>query len=1112
MNKNIFMRIKKVESRKIDADREGLEIGPFNKNQATITLENTLNRLASAESEYKFSFENDELVLTVLDVSTGSTEVHYLNLLLLSADLTQLEISTEFLNLYFKKFTVDTVLDSGVLQKFKTLEAKLTSAEAKVISPSHRLAIYNYSYYAINYHFNSFLRGDIEFLSKLTTQSGQDLQAIALFILSTVVITTNALNKLPLQLDVTEKKVVTTTTYRFQEHELKKNTHVNVLSGLEGAKLRGRDHFILNDLALQSTSYKKLSFIKDDQRVSVSEESKNMVIAIRYHAEFNRCIAAYSCYKDENEVLLMPGQISYKVLFNEGPFLLLDAKTTRTLVAKPDDNYMLQHALRSVAKIVYKEFKHSSKTDVDHALIMPGKPVLQRPNHGLAHAARQAKHIKDVLEFLLRHGNDEQAHKLLIKFANNKQYSDLIRVAAMFLAVGRENEKSPNEDENEYLRARWSSRSQFEHYIVQYYHSDLVADVELTKIYNFCRAVIQNLGSLSYLTEIESQPGTVEDRMLHKIIYHLLTTAHLLETPRFITFEESTPIINMRIFASKGGLIDEADVFAKRDFIALRELACDRIKQMGDRLIGKQNYAPEFVDISLSPAKCECILSLTSETPLLLLDRSVVKADAIESRLNETAFQLLYFLFYQSKNRLEQFGYFTKTGSRLLNASLQYLKTQPDLSGFEQVKEFIALMELYKNTCLARVRQPFSLLDAKKQLDFMRLTFTKQQESLVKRVATHYRALKNADPILFKLVALVDLYGGEYPAFMQENSKLYRDYSIVLTEYCRMKNIAAPVTKTHNIYLFQYQNQYNSKLASAAAEKTTHFVIQMEHVLFSQTIEPHKLDSWFAKNHLIFHSFGKSKVVHPGAIEFLQYLFSMPNLNISFFSRGLVDEAKDAVEQLLTTLPAKKNMDHHPKKYGYYTLDPHNGLLDLAVTRLPLADSFFMSHTVCIDYDSTVLHSSSHTNLVKVHLAYAFNFFNRLATLPANIMRMNHIFYLTGWIKALLLDNSKPIVERLGELMSKQSPGFDNCAALWKNKQYYLVGLAELKKINPTLEFYGANAAEYFTTDESVWSEQKILPLKNILTSSSMFPPLQSKSAQVLPGPVLTMQSANKPL
>jgi hypothetical protein len=681
--------------------------GPLQKNLATLSLEKVMADLSNLDCKAVFSMDIDGLLLTIQDSKSSKNKKHYINLLLQSANLTHINVENFFLDHYLSTLNSTKIIQLKIAsqQEFTKFADQHHSPfdEQKDITFAHKYAIYNYAYYALLYDFNNFLRGDFKFLSEIAKKHGTDsdyFQSMAFYIFSTLLITANFLIKSSPEKDK-PYTISAAPTYRIQFHDFEEAKTVGIIKGVEEAKIQKTSRFVIKEPSFTSTSLQQ--FALETKIPPITYLTTKKIIAIRYADEPKKLIDTLSFYSTEKEILLQPSNVQYAILAEEKPFILLDAKAVVPLNINTDDRYMVQHALRHIFPIVSQEYKDSKIGDLDHQKIMDiNHPPIQRPNHGAAHAARKIRNLRDIFEYLLEQGHEE-AKTCCYKILYNSHLLNLVEAATPFLAAGRENEKSGDEDPVGYTASRVTAKLLFQEYIQEYYDFALEKGSEFEKIYQYCCENIRFLGYPEHLTNLAKkyQQTSNSDDYMNLVIYHLLTATQVLETPRCLDFKTCERILNDRLFAKEGGLVAITETSSEALKI-LWEQAIARIKKTGDRVIGKQNYQAPFYEVSTSPTFCEQILELNSKNKIVCLTEEVNDVEK-RHRRNETAANLLAYLYHKSENPNQQIEHI-KTFLNLLQFTFTYLKVKilPD----KNIIQFMhAMQESYINNIISLLQQ-----------------------------------------------------------------------------------------------------------------------------------------------------------------------------------------------------------------------------------------------------------------------------------------------------------------------------------------------------------------------------------------------------------------------
>lgn len=259
-----------------------------------------------------------------------------------------------------------------------------------------------------------------------------------------------------------------------------------------------------------------------------------------------------------------------------------------------------------------------------------------------------------------------------------------------------------------------------------------------------------------------------------------------------------------------------------------------------------------------------------------------------------------------------------------------------------------------------------------------------------------------------------------------------------------------------------------------------HFVLDIDDTLASgfdeKSFESYKFLKWFKERNLVIHAI-KPHILHPGVIEFIQYLFQIPNVRISFFSSGIEERNIPFVRELLTR---SLGADRYEKVKDSVSIFSKNDLIprppedegkqfgllfgnmkkDLNKT-LKRGES--LSSTVLIDDDMSYVHYGQEKNLLLVPFSSATYIFSsdlKGMFMDKDLNRANHIFYVAGMIKAALQQGREKLAETFQILQCRTDE--ESYRKDFINKQYFLDGLQELQKINPKLDFYGGEIAMDF--------------------------------------------------
>lgn len=234
-------------------------------------------------------------------------------------------------------------------------------------------------------------------------------------------------------------------------------------------------------------------------------------------------------------------------------------------------------------------------------------------------------------------------------------------------------------------------------------------------------------------------------------------------------------------------------------------------------------------------------------------------------------------------------------------------------------------------------------------------------------------------------------------------------------------------------------------------------------------------------------------ILHHGAIEFIQWLASIQNVEIAFFSAGeelrnkafvsallqkvLGDQFEKRKESIpvyslhhLTIEKVKKNRSNDGINFFQTVIDqPKKNLANVFNT-----DN--LDNIILVDDNPSYIAANQLRNVLLTPGATmtSYTLFSdetALATTSPEsaILRANHLFYVAGLLATALEMHGDCLANNLFKLQytvtahGKYKLNND----LYKNHQFYMKGLAVLQKINPALEFYGGEIALNFLRQSS---------------------------------------------
>ncbi|MBA3660345.1 MAG: hypothetical protein H0W64_01315 [Gammaproteobacteria bacterium] len=229
-------------------------------------------------------------------------------------------------------------------------------------------------------------------------------------------------------------------------------------------------------------------------------------------------------------------------------------------------------------------------------------------------------------------------------------------------------------------------------------------------------------------------------------------------------------------------------------------------------------------------------------------------------------------------------------------------------------------------------------------------------------------------------------------------------------------------------------------------------------------------------------------MIHPGAIELIQWIFQIPNVNVSFFSSGEETRNTAFVKELLT-LALGDSFDKIKDNIGVFSRQHlvvskeeetknqfklfkiYHGSMKKDLSKILNIDN--LDNAILIDDDSSYIACGQERNVMVVPGAdeYPFYEFYRDANefpdcMEKNILSMNHIFYIAGMLSRIFNTKNNCLADNLFCLQYKSNADgtHEYDGSIHNELQFYLDGLSELQKVNPKLEFYGGELAnEHFT-------------------------------------------------
>lgn len=228
-------------------------------------------------------------------------------------------------------------------------------------------------------------------------------------------------------------------------------------------------------------------------------------------------------------------------------------------------------------------------------------------------------------------------------------------------------------------------------------------------------------------------------------------------------------------------------------------------------------------------------------------------------------------------------------------------------------------------------------------------------------------------------------------------------------------------------------------------------------------------------------------LLHPGAIEFIQWIFQIPNVKVSFFSDAYEKRNTVFVQELLIRAlgndfdTIKNTVSIYSRQHLVPSIEEETKnqvnffKLCYGKTKKNLSKVIEignLNNTLLIDDDPSYISFGEEKNVLLVPGTGYLNFclFHKYSLelsgcVGKYILPMNHIFYIAGMLSKILGMKNDCLANNLFSLQYKSNgiDTYERDRSIFEEHQYYLDGLSELKKINPKLKFYGGEAAnEHF--------------------------------------------------
>lgn len=222
-------------------------------------------------------------------------------------------------------------------------------------------------------------------------------------------------------------------------------------------------------------------------------------------------------------------------------------------------------------------------------------------------------------------------------------------------------------------------------------------------------------------------------------------------------------------------------------------------------------------------------------------------------------------------------------------------------------------------------------------------------------------------------------------------------------------------------------------------------------------------------------------ILHPGAVELLQYV--VKNFEtVSFFSSATITRNEPFVQHFLIFAlgPEKYEMLKNTIKiYSRDHMEEFNK--DLSTFTADLDQAILIDdkpHMAAKGQKRNLLitHGADESDFLAMHFHTQNDRYMQNRVSVNTILRVNHVFYVAGLLKRVLESKSKSIADRLYNLQYTLSEDnkFEHDAEMHNDISIYQEGLAELRKFNPQLTFFGGIEAEEMLTATIIPSNAKI--------------------------------------
>lgn len=735
--------------------------GPYQKGAGSGFVEEMMRDLMNPALNCRFKYLNNSVTLTVEDKKTGEFKPpYYLVPLLQSADLPFVHIDKAFLDFFvarcnqfkkvlfdkpdtfkerykearerfeedfkqtIKKQLADAAEESERLAKEKSEESKEKKPpppfiwEPELLPSNEELfafeyAITAYTTNALTARFNTVLRdGDIRFASQLDEET---LQEHMFYLFGATLLYAVFEAKIPNTEEVT--------SFRIEHHIREFAKTLPLVQAANLAAEHNTNTVILRVPYLTSTSQNRMEIItaidKNKEPKIITNEETDQFFVFQFRVR-KKLIKHLSEYKGEEEILLPPSGIKFtSQTVLDGPVVIWKGEVANPLEAENQISYPLHHAMQYVLDQFYSHpFKDADIYSDDYQIKYSDGSVIYKPNHGLAHAIRQARNVEDTLNYLSTFAKAEYK-QVCDMVLENPQLFEITQIAMLFYSCGRENERR----DDSYDLARSKASERFFEYMKKFYIPHLKSkNVHVKKFIEICAFILNYLDDprlmhpisksdfdgASLIAEAFGIKLSHEDMQSLFTMCHVLVTSHNLDIPRH-PVDDTTPQEITRNKLLAYGIL-KPDLDEKEFNKATEQLWANcilRIKQTGDRLYetGKKDpikYASLFHTASLNPRRCAELVGLNrTRNPIVLCPQEELTVR------DEAGLKFIYYLLdrliqYPDKIMV-QFEHFLKKDSKyfwLFTGGIQFLAQHKDYS---QTAEELKFNKQIQEACFIRL-------------------------------------------------------------------------------------------------------------------------------------------------------------------------------------------------------------------------------------------------------------------------------------------------------------------------------------------------------------------------------------------------------------------------